>query len=66
VVRPHSVVWVPRDVVVLRPHAVRVLRPVVIEDVILVPGHDFRVIDRDRDHFLIIVGTRNILVILRG
>jgi hypothetical protein len=59
-------VVVPRDVLIFRPPFVRVVRPVIVDGIVLLPHRTFRVVERHLDGFLIVVGTRNVLGIVRG
>jgi hypothetical protein len=62
---PRSIV-VPRHVFVWYPDYVTVVQPVVYNDVVLLPHHRYRVVERYPDRFLLIFGTGNLTVILRG
>jgi hypothetical protein len=57
---------IPRNVVAIYPEYVTVVRPVVYDDVVLLPRYQYRVLERYPDHFLLIFGTGNLTVILRG
>jgi len=57
---------VPRHLVAVYPEYVTVVQPVVYDDVVLLPRYRYRVIERHRDQFLLIFGTGNLTVILRG
>ena len=59
-------IYVPGDIFYAYPAYVTVVRPVIYEDVVLVPGYRYRVIERHRDRFVLIFGTGALTVILRG
>lgn len=59
-------VVVPRHLVAVYPEYVTVVQPVVYDDVVLLPRYRYRVLERHRDQFLLIFGTGNLTVILRG
>ena len=59
-------IYVPGDIFYAYPAYVTVVRPVIYEDVVLVPGYRYRVIERHRDRFVLIFGTGSLTVILRG
>lgn len=59
-------VVVPRHLVAVYPEYVTVVQPVVYDDVVLLPRYRYRVLEQHRDQFLLIFGTGNLTVILRG
>ena len=64
--RPSRFIVVPRRFVAVYPEYVTVVQPVIYDDVILLPRYRYRVLERHRDQFLLIFGTGNLTVILRG
>jgi len=64
--RPSRFIVVPRHLVAVYPEYVTVVQPVVYDDVVLLPRYRYRVLERHQDQFLLIFGTGNLTVILRG